>query len=303
MSACRWDRDAEDYLIDGKPCRTDDYGDPTRHCTARRTCSEHIGPDELTCPKCLGRTKVVVRRIVELAPLMPIQAVRAGVDSDAANLAGPAADPRVFEARRAIGRAWIYSNIQQSARDWCENPDCQRRHFKTADGARWHKRGIENALADLLPDDDDQHPYVVLTRWHMMLAEDYGHTLPEQMTIADSGAYLIRNLGRMAQDPGQDFPLFRREMRTCRDFMEAVIRNSPSRERGAPCPDCSKVGRVVRLQRDYGHWCTREDCAKLHYLDDSGDRWVCPHDSDHWMTPEGYAQWLKDRATQPRASA
>jgi hypothetical protein len=155
---CRWDSDAGDYLVDGEPCRTDDYGDATKHCTARRTCSNHVGPGEITCAKCVGRSRMDLRRIVELAPLAMTQAIAVGVESEAANLAGPAADLRVFEARRSISRAWIYTHVRQSARDWCEDPECARRHFKTQDGDRWHKRGIENALADLLEDDDEFIP-------------------------------------------------------------------------------------------------------------------------------------------------
>jgi len=86
---CRWDRDREEYLRDDEPCRVDDYGDPTRHCTARRSCANHVGPAELTCARCVGRTRGDVRRIVDLAPLMVVQAISGGVESEAAWLAGP----------------------------------------------------------------------------------------------------------------------------------------------------------------------------------------------------------------------
>lgn len=305
MSTCRWDRDAGDYLIDGEPCRRDSYGDPTRHCTARRTCSEHVGYRELTCPRCIGRTRMDIRVIRDrAAELWPV-ALDAGVDSEAANLTGPAADHRVFEARRAIGREWIYANIHQAARDWCDDEDCTRRHFKTDAGNRWHKRGIENALVDLLPEDDELHPYSVLCRWQMMLSEDYRDQLPDIMGIAGAADYLERVLQRIAHDEEQDFPLFRREIRRCRNHLENVLRDGTAPERGAPCPDCTAAEKKPnRMVREYGHWCTEEDCEQIHYLDDSGDRWVCPANRAHWMTAEGYAEWLKERGeTRPRASA
>jgi hypothetical protein len=257
--SCRWDRDAEEYLNDGEPCRVDDYGDPTRHCTARRSCAQHVGEGEITCARCLGRTRTDVRRIVALSPLMVVQALGSGVDSEAANLAGPAADPE----------SWSWHKI--SARQ----------------GRIWH--------VSLVEDDDDEHPYTVLTRWEFMLREDYDQPRPDATSIVSAGEYLDRVLHRMAQDPEQDFGLFAREMRQCRNHLEAVIRNSATPERGAPCPDCKEAGHVVRMSREYGHWCDDPLCERFHHADDSDDRWVCPRDRDHWRTHEDYCRWIEER--------
>ena len=49
QTRCRWDREVGAYLTpDGDPCKRDDYGDLTYHCTARRTCANHVGKGELT---------------------------------------------------------------------------------------------------------------------------------------------------------------------------------------------------------------------------------------------------------------
>lgn len=106
MSACKWDGDAGQYLADGEPCKRDDYGDPTRHCTARRTCSQHIGEGELTCARCVGRTRQDVRQIVERASLMLPEAMVTGVDSESAFLAGPAANPE----------AWMWHQVARKQR-------------------------------------------------------------------------------------------------------------------------------------------------------------------------------------------
>lgn len=115
MSACRWDRDAGDYLTpEGDPCRRDEYGDPTTHCTARRTCSQHVGRGELTCARCLGRVRQTIRKIAAYSPLLPTAAEleeygrRAvqGVNSEAAWLAGPAADPE----------SWMWHQIERKSR-------------------------------------------------------------------------------------------------------------------------------------------------------------------------------------------
>ena len=60
----------------------------------------------------------------------------------------------------------------------------------------------------------------------------------------------------------------------------------------APCPMCATP--APRLNREYGHWCEDEDCQKLHYADDSGDRWVCPRNRDHWWSEEDYRRWVAD---------
>lgn len=257
---CRYDRDAETYLNDGEPCVTDDYGDPTKHCTARRTCSVHIGRDELTCPRCVGRVRTNLRRITPLAALMLPVALTSGVDSQAANLAGPAADPEAWTWRKVAARQ----------------------------GKAWHLSMVE--------DDDERHPLSVLGRWCLMIAEDYGHALPV-LTVTRAADYLERMLPRIAQDPEQDFPLLAAEIRKCRQHLEVVAATASHQERGAPCPECTseETGVGPRLLRVYAHWCDDEGCCRQHRADDSEDRWVCPRDREHTWTPEQYDHYLTER--------
>lgn len=260
MTACKYDRDTKAYVrADGEPCKTDDYGDPTKHCTARASCTQHVGAGELTCARCIGRARTDLRQIDTLAALMLPQAISDGVDSEAAMLAGPAANVEAWTWRKVTARQ----------------------------GGAWH--------LSLLEDDDERHPYSVTTRWQMMLSEDWGHELPETMTMWGAIAYLQRNLGRLAQDPEQDWPLFAREVRKVRSHMESVLHNDTKPERGAPCPECRTVGKVVRMTRKYAHWCESEDCARFHFDDESADVWVCPANRDHWFTAEAYANYLKER--------
>lgn len=257
--SCKWDRDQKAYLRDGEPCKVDDYGDPTRHCQGKG-CSNHIGHGELTCARCVGDVRGYIRAIVELAPLMLPAALAGGVNSEAAMLAGPATD----------AEAWSWRKIAAKQ------------------GLIWH--------ASLLEEDDEHHPYSVLTRWEFMLREDYDAPRYDATSVISAAEYLLRNLHRVAQDDEQDFPLLRDEMRTCRDHLQAVIHNSHKPEKGAPCPDCKDEGRVVRLTRTYGHWCEAEDCAKLHYADTSDDWWVCPRNRDHRRSHEDYTRWIEERA-------
>lgn len=257
---CRWDTEAADYLTpDGDPCKVDEYGDPTSHCTARRTCSQHVGWGELTCARCLGRVRRLIRRIVDFAALMLPEALSAGLESEAANLAGPAAD----------AEAWSWRKVA------------------AMQGRAWHQSLVE--------DDDDWHPETVLTRWAMMLTEDYRMPKPERWTLSSAAAFLDRTLGKVGQDEGQDFPLMVRELRKCLNHLEVVIHNSHAPERGVPCPLCRESETFVRLVREYAHWCLDDDCERIHVADESEDMWVCPRNRMHAWTPMAYRNYLEDR--------
>lgn len=264
---CRYDREKGAYLLGDQPCKVDGYGDPTVHCTATRSCSNHVGRGELTCPRCLGRARTNLRQIVTLVAMMLPEAIELGsVDSEAASLAGPAADPAVLSWRRI--------NAARIAPTWAH----------IGDGS----------------DEDD--PTGLLGAWQAALSEDYGHDLPDRITLGTASAYLERNLQLIAQDPEQDFPLLSRELRACRNRLEGVLRDSRKAERGAPCPECTndRSGVGPRLQREYGHWCEDEDCTKLHYADDSADRWVCPRNRDHAWDVESYSRWIEERHAYTR---
>ena len=263
---CRWDRDAADYLTDdGEPCRVDDYGDPTHHCTARRTCAQHVGAGELTCARCVGRTRADLRRIRDLTPLMLTVALATGVDSEAANLSGPAADPE----------AWVWRKV--AARQ----------------GRAWH--------VSLIEDDDDLHPHLLLGRWDMMIREDYDHPSDQPVTISNAAAYLDAQLHRIAQDDAQDWPLLARELRRCRTHLETVMSDSRAPERGAPCRSCPAP--APRLRLVHGHWCDDAECCRFHHADDTDDEWVCPRDRSHRWGVEDYRRWVYADAHAARVAA
>ena len=258
---CRWDREAEDYLMpDGQPCRVDDYGDPTSHCTARRNCSWHVGRGELTCGRCMAGVRQDLRWIASLSALMLTQAIVDGLDSEAANLAGPAADPEAWTWRKVAARQ----------------------------GKAWH--------VSLIEDDDERHPLRVLGTWDRMIREDYDQPTDERLTVNSAAAYLERTLHRIAHDPEQDFPLLAREVKKCRQHLEAVLHNDDKPDRGAPCPACiEERGKGPRLQRRYAE--------RWQAVDDSLDEWVCPANREHRWSEADYRRWVADvyvEATMPR---
>lgn len=265
MTICRWDRTAEEYVTsDGSPCKVDDYGDPTTHCTAKRSCSWHVGHGELTCARCLAGARVNLHWIGDLSALLLTQALTDGVASEAASLAGPATDPR----------AWAGIRLAQG------------RHLTT-----WLLRDriteeqAARALANL-EEDDKRHGERLVTTWARMVAEDYHHPLPSRMTLAWCVGYLDRQLHRIAQDPEQDFPLLKRELKKCRQHLEAVLHNNDQRDRGAPCPECVGNGEgVPRLVREYAQGVKH----------DRYDQWICPRNKDHAWSHHAYIAYVEDR--------
>jgi hypothetical protein len=131
----------------------------------------------------------------------------------------------------------------------------------------------------------------------MMLREDYEQPSDTAVSIANAAAYIDGQLGRVAQDPEQDFALLAREVRKCRNHLERVLHTAMLKQRGAPCPDCTseESGVGPRLVREYGHWCDDEGCERLHYLDDSADRWTCPRNRAHSWDVDAYTNWIEER--------
>ena len=125
---CRYDKAAERHLLRThlpacdtagcqgcEPCLRDPNGDPVRHCTARVGCNGHLGYGELTCPGCIEKTRTVIRKIVDLAAVTLLEeAIEAGVDSEAAYLAGPAADPYLWRERKVQMKREITQRILEA---------------------------------------------------------------------------------------------------------------------------------------------------------------------------------------------
>lgn len=256
-----------------------------RHCSARKSCTWHIDASEVTCGRCIADVRRDLAWIESLAALMLTAAISDGVESEAANLAGPAADPRALTewqvARKGHLRAWESLGRITAAQ---------------------HLHAIE-----AMDTDDERHPYSVLTRWQMMISEDYDHDLPIRLSTIGAAGYLGRQLYRIAQDDEQDFALLRSELRKCRQHLEAVLHNDTKPEQGAPCPLCRSAHRpdcdnpgchgcvIVRLRRQYAHWCDDDECERFHFTDDGSDTWHCPREPTHWWTQQGYADMVEER--------
>lgn len=269
MTACRYDRAAKTHLLREhrddctatdcqgcQPCEHDDHGDPVRHCRVRNRCTSHLGWTEHACPTCLGKIRGNLTRIAIALAAMPAELEEVGrTDRTAAScyVPGATAHPGAWRARM-----------------------------------RWNASNGGD-----VEDHDELDPWQMLAIRERMIREDLGHDHRlVSDTLAGTSGYLSWVLTDLARDVDHLPHIADLLAETARlaDHLETVLSDSRKPERGAPCRSCAAPAPRLVLRR--GHWCEDQDCRQAHYLDDSGDRWVCPDHADHWWTTDEYRRWV-----------
>lgn len=206
---------------------------PQAHC-AMPWCSTHVGAEMLTCPECVGSARDDIDGIGAMTMRLLTEAVHRGINSEAAMLDGPAADPDVFGRRLALAIDNRLCECQPAP-----HPD----DFEHPMECPYAKAYIDDAR-------DEAHPLYVLGTWDMVVTEHYGHERTQRVTIASAAAYLTANLTELAQDPEFSFDQLAGEVRRCRSHMEDVLAEGEWIVRGAPCVQCGT--RMVRVISDQG---------------------------------------------------
>lgn len=211
---CRWDGRGKPRLLkthiddtcpsscDGcEPC-----GD--KHCG---TCGiQHV--DLQTCPTCVGHVRDDLDAIEDMSTRLLGEAVYRGVNSEAANLAGPVANPEAWSHRAASARKGRAPHIS------------------------------------LDEDDDLKHPLWVCGTWEMLVREHLEQPTEALMSIAAAKDYLHGHLTTLAQDEDFAFEEMAKDIRACRSHLEDVLREGEREERGEKCYMCGKK----HLVKDYG---------------------------------------------------
>lgn len=179
------------------------------------------GTDQ-TCATCVGNVRQHVKAIGIMAAALLGEAIRLNLNSNAADLAGPTADPE----------AWGYRRMSALA-------------------ARIDPKWLDDQV-------DMHHPAWVLGTWerearlHLDQLRDAG----ARSTLTDARDYLDQHLTRLAQDGGFAFDELATDVRQCHDHVERVLHLEEHIDRGAPCPACGKA----HLEKAYGkterfdHW-------------------------------------------------
>jgi hypothetical protein len=159
------------------------------------------GLDEV-CARCIGRVRTDMASIVRRSERLLDEAIHRGINSEAANLAGPV--PPTLEAIEA--HRW-----RQLSAMWGRIPE--------------------------LPE-DDKHPAWVLGSWELLVREHLDQSTEGRVLLNTARAYLDQHLTRLAHDATFPFDELAREVRACLAHLESVMRDSRKRQQGAPCPMC-----------------------------------------------------------------
>lgn len=272
VSECRYDRETKQHLLrEHKPDCNDvmckgclpclrDQGNPVRHCRVRLRCTSHLGWTEYACPECVGKVRSNLSGLVETLALMPAEAEEQGVNSEAANLAGPHAD--------YVRAQWRLVNADRAG--------------------------------ETVEELDMGDPYTCLTMHERTVREDLGHdeTTLVSDSIAGAAGYLSWVLTDLARDEEHVVTLSSLLADSGRllAHAETARSNSTTPERGAPCPECLDEGHAPeRLVRIWGHFCYDLRCRKEHFVDTLGDMWTCPRNPTHSWTHRAYENYLLER--------
>ena len=183
-------------------------GCPGDECAGCQPCTEthcrvcKVAHHEHACPDCLDETRESLSEIQRLVESLALEAVVKGVDSEAMNLNGPAAD------WEALGHVTASVAAGRLPVDWIETAD------------------------------HELHPLIVLGGWESVYREAFEHDDTDVQTVVGAAGYLDRNLGYASTWPHVPFEDFARDLRRCRSHLERVLHDGEQRDTGAPCMDC-----------------------------------------------------------------
>jgi transposase-like protein len=141
------------------------------------------------------------------------EAITRGINSHAAMLAGPTANPETWGYRRMsalagrINAAWL--------------DDCR----------------------------DEQHPNWVVGTWEILARDHLNQPRDYDPTLTEASNYLDNQLHHLAQDEEFDFASLAQDLRDCARHLEEVLRDGTRPQTGATCPSCGRAD----LEKHYGN--------------------------------------------------
>lgn len=230
-TSCRWagsdqPRLLRSHLADCKGVCDGCQPCPERHCQVcgrAHVTSDGRGEDQ-TCADCLGATRETLAKITTMSARMLDEATQRGVNTEAAMLAGPAADYETWQRRRRL-------IVNAAALAPERSPEHRRMVALTSDCR------------------DEKHPLWVLGTLDFIVRDHLDQPTDERVTVARSAAYLGGHLTRLAHDPEFDFADMARDLRSCCGYLEDVLSEGEREEKGAPCPTCGR-GALVKHYGD-----------------------------------------------------
>jgi hypothetical protein len=188
------------------------------HCLV---CSKNHTPS--VCADCLADTRDTLHAIGVLCGALDREAVVKGVDSTAAMLAGPAANPEAWRNRAM--------SAMRGRVDAAYLEDCK----------------------------DELHPLWVLGTWEQVARDTLDQPTDLAATLPRLVDYLNRQLHVLAVSLDFDFATMAKEFRGCLGHLEAVIHDQPQGDRAnIGCFDCGRELERKLLKDGFDdHWTCR----------------------------------------------
>lgn len=224
MSTCRYVASDQPRMVTGRHqdhC-ADDACKGCQPCTEPhcRVCGRTHAD---TCAECLNDVRSDLAEILRLSSHLPAEAIARGIDSEAANLAGPATDWEAWHHVQASIR------VGRLPAGWAETTD------------------------------HELHPLFVLGGWDAMVRDALDHSEPEgRVTIAEAADYVGRQLTYLAGYPDLPFEDLARDLRKCRAHIENALHDG-TRDTIAEvnCLTCGRafIKRMTETGIDDLWWC------------------------------------------------
>jgi hypothetical protein len=270
MSACKWNGRGNPRTITGR--HAEDCADDT--CRGCQPCEgPHcrlciVAHTDGTCPECMAETREALHDIGRMCGALPDEVEHRGVEGEAMMLLAPAADPE----------AW--GHMEASVLSGRVPPEY-----------------LEENAGEL-------HPEFILRSWQMVWRDALEHDEVPDSLLSTAVDYLNTQMTYMGGYEHVDFVDFSRDLRRCRNHLEAVLHDGEQVEVGAPCMACGSGLRRCWKGRELP-WNTAEHPARA-----IGDGWACPR-CKRWHTDTQYrlavknlhreeAEWLTDQDMQIR---
>lgn len=184
----------------------------------------HVDEHQHVCTACLHTTRTDLVEIVRLHATLPEEVEHRGVDSEAAHLAGPAADADQWSARG------VHALSGRSVLAACDAKD------------------LEQVQAWLDHADLDEHPLWTVARLADIVRDALGHAAPDaRATVEGEADYLDGQLSTLTHDLHFDWSDLATSISRCRTHLESVLHDGEQVDTGAPCMSCGAL-----LHRTWG---------------------------------------------------
>lgn len=222
MSGCKWAGSDRPRIVTGR--HGDDCNGET--CSGCQPCTEPhcvvctIVHADGACAECLASVRSDLHEIGERCHALPDEVEHRGINSEAAMLWGPTADP---EARQHVEGSYLAGRLPEGWIEATHGKECPLAYNEPCVGCAG----------------DELHPLAVLGTWQMLYQDALDHDDDSRLTVAGAIGYLDRNLTYIAGYEHVPFEDMARDLRRCVAHLGRVMHDQNDGDRAnVGCFDC-----------------------------------------------------------------